>query len=178
MAASSRLERILTLDFEGDLTRLPIEEIRTLRAECQELEVDQSYLRRLVQGRLDIVAAELRHRVEGGERADLSQLIAELPEILGDHVHAPGVGRLPTYMAPSDPSALVREVDAVVDTERLCALPDLPDADLRRLIDDLTELERTVSARRRALHERIDALQAELTRRYKTGEASVESLLQ
>ena len=35
----------------------------------------------------------------------------------------------------------------------------------------------TVSSRRRALFDHIDALQAELTRRYKTGEASVESLL-
>ena len=177
MAASSRLERILSLDPEGDLTGLPIEEIRALRAEGQELEVDQSYLRRLVQGRLDIVAAELRHRVEGGERADLAQLVSELPEILGDHVHAPGLGRLPTFMAPSDPSALVAEVDEVVDVDRLCALPELSDDELRQLIDDLTELERAVSARRRALHERIDALQAELTRRYRTGEASVESLL-
>ena len=34
-----------------------------------------------------------------------------------------------------------------------------------------------MSRRRRSLHERIDALQAEITRRYRTGEASVESLL-
>jgi hypothetical protein len=177
MVASSRLERILNVDPEADLTRLPIEEIRSLRSECQELEVDQSYLRRLVQGRLDIVAAELRHRVEGGERADLSQLVSELPEILGDHVHAPGPGRLPTFLAPSDPSSLVAEVDAVVNVDQLCSLPDMADTDVRDLIDRLTELERAVSARRRALHERIDSLQAELTRRYKTGEASVESLL-
>ena len=39
------------------------------------------------------------------------------------------------------------------------------------------DLERQVSERRQALFTRIDALQAELTRRYKTGEASVESLL-
>jgi hypothetical protein len=35
-----------------------------------------------------------------------------------------------------------------------------------------------VSGQRRDLFERIDALQAEITRRYKTGEASVDSLLQ
>jgi hypothetical protein len=42
----------------------------------------------------------------------------------------------------------------------------------------LSDLEHAVSARRRSLHERIDALQSELTRRYKTGEATVDSLLQ
>jgi uncharacterized small protein (DUF1192 family) len=36
--------------------------------------------------------------------------------------------------------------------------------------------EHDVSGRRRALHERIDVLQAEITRRYRTGEASVETL--
>ena len=41
----------------------------------------------------------------------------------------------------------------------------------------MTDLERHVSGQRRALHERIDALQEELVRRYKTGEASVDSLL-
>ena len=35
-----------------------------------------------------------------------------------------------------------------------------------------------ISAERRTLFATIDALQAEITRRYKTGEASVESLLQ
>jgi hypothetical protein len=35
-----------------------------------------------------------------------------------------------------------------------------------------------VSEQRQALFERIDALQAEITRRYKTGEASIDSLLQ
>ena len=36
---------------------------------------------------------------------------------------------------------------------------------------------REAAKRRRTLHERIDVLQAEITRRYKTGETSVESLL-
>jgi hypothetical protein len=35
-----------------------------------------------------------------------------------------------------------------------------------------------VSSHRHDLFTRIDALQAEITRRYKTGEASVDSLLQ
>ena len=35
-----------------------------------------------------------------------------------------------------------------------------------------------MSSQRHALFERIDALQAEITRRYKTGEATVDSLLQ
>ena len=46
------------------------------------------------------------------------------------------------------------------------------------MADQLAAFEQRVSGHRRDLFERIDALQAEITRRYKTGEASVDSLLQ
>ncbi len=41
----------------------------------------------------------------------------------------------------------------------------------------LEAIETRVSADRRALHERIDALQAELVDRHKSGRASVDGLL-
>ena len=41
----------------------------------------------------------------------------------------------------------------------------------------LESIEARVSADRRALHERIDTLQAELVDRHKTGRASVDGLL-
>ena len=46
------------------------------------------------------------------------------------------------------------------------------------MADALAALEVKVSGYRHDLFERIDALQAEITRRYKTGEATVDSLLQ
>ena len=42
---------------------------------------------------------------------------------------------------------------------------------------DLEVIERRVASERRALHERIDTLQAELVDRHKTGRASVDGLL-
>jgi hypothetical protein len=44
-------------------------------------------------------------------------------------------------------------------------LAALPDADLKQLIDDLTQAEREVSLQRRVLHGRIDMLRQELVRR-------------
>jgi hypothetical protein len=41
----------------------------------------------------------------------------------------------------------------------------------------MRDFENDLSALRRRLHERIDALQAEIGRRYRDGEASVDSLL-
>jgi hypothetical protein len=175
--SDARIDALLDPAYLGDLKARPIEEIRSMRTECQRLEVALSYLRRLAQGRLDIVAADQRRRVEGGEPLDVAALVEQLPEILSEHVHAPGNGRLSAYMAPAEADDLTAELDAVVDAQTLGSLDRLDDVALTDLIDRLTALERDVSGRRRALHDIIDALQAELTRRYKTGEASVESLL-
>ena len=160
----------------GSVESWPIEDVRAARARLQEIETGLSYVRRVVQGRLDIVNAELARRRDGGDPADLRSLIDELPSILGEHLRAPGVGRLPTGVGEGavDPELEARlgEVAVVGDD-----LPGLSTDALGDLGDRLADLEREVSDRRRELFASIDALQAELTRRYRTGEADVESLL-
>lgn len=162
----------------GDLQSKPIEEIRELRAEAQQLETGLSYIRRIVQGRLDIVGAEISRRAAGGEPSDLSDVVARLPEILSDRVRAPGMGRLPQVLAPAHMDELVADVDEIVHVDQLTSIGELADDELQELADRLSTYEREVSARRRSLHDVIDALQSDLIRRYKSGEASVETLLQ
>lgn len=154
-------------------------DVRAMRAECQEIETGLSYLRRLVQGRLDIVGAEQQRRRAGADPGDLAELISQLPEILADRTRAPGLGRLPQLLTPGeiDPDFTAR-LDAIVGDHDLESLPTLGDADLGQIHDDLEAFEKEVSGTRRQLFDRIDALQAEITRRYRTGEASVETLLQ
>jgi hypothetical protein len=41
----------------------------------------------------------------------------------------------------------------------------------------LSDLERAVSSQRRSVHELLDVLQAEIVKRYKSGEATVDALL-
>ena len=50
--------------------------------------------------------------------------------------------------------------------------------ELAVLAERLGALERDVSARRRRVYVALDALSAELTRRYRDGEASIDGLLQ
>ena len=58
--------------------------------------------------------------------------------------------------------------------EPLPDLSSLSDADLKKLIDDLTEEEQEISYRRRLLHGKIDILRAELVARLqKSGGKSV-----
>lgn len=172
------LHDLLDAGYLGDVTARPMDEVRHMRAECQQVETGLSLLRRMVQGRLDIVGIELTRRAEGADPGDLPDLIARLPEVLSDRTHAPGVGRLPQVMTPDEmPPELEAELDAIVASVSVADLPDVSDDALRAMVGQLEDLERRVSAHRQALFDRIDALQAEITRRYKTGEASIDSLL-
>lgn len=173
------LQTLLDPGYLGELTARPMEDVRAMRATCQEVETGLSLLRRIVQGRLDIVGMELTRRAEGGHPADLPDLIAHLPEVLSDRTNAPGVGRLPQIMAPGElPAELEAELEGITGAGRMAELPSLDDAELRNLTDALEVFEHKVSRHRQELFDRIDALQAEITRRYKTGEASVDALLQ
>lgn len=152
-------------------------DVRARREAATEIETGLSYLRRIVQGRLDIVLAEQRH-LATGHPADASDLVDELKYILSDNVHAPGLGRLPTLMAPGEmDSDLERRLEEILPASRLGTLSDMDDSGLRVAAEALTEFERSVSARRRAVLDVLDRLQEEIVRRYRTGEATVDNLL-
>ena len=173
------VERVLSAQAADDLATASVDDIRLQRAACAEVETQVSYLRRLVQGRLDIVTAELRHRVQGTGATPLIVLVEGLPEVLADNVHGRGgFGRLPTQIEPAGAADIAAEADAVVDASVLTALPELPDEQLESIADRLRQYEQEASALRQSLHARIDALQEELTRRYKVGEVTVDSLLE
>ncbi|HEX2850020.1 MAG TPA: hypothetical protein VHN98_05690 [Acidimicrobiales bacterium] len=180
MASSSEtLARILAPDYLAGLEQLPVDDVRARRAECQEVETGLSYARRLVQGRLDIIHAELERRGTGS-RSDASELVDRLKvgEILGEQQRPAGFGRLPTVMAPGrEGDEFVAEIDAAAHEDDLGNLPDLSDDEVAALSERLGALERSLSGRRREVFDRIDALQAEIVRRYKSGALSPDQLL-
>lgn len=174
---NDRLARVLADDYVGDPAALSMDELRSRRTECQALEVTLSYQRRMAQGRLDLVGAEQRRRAEGGEPPNDDDFVRNLAATLADRNRPPGVGRLPQLMAPEAVEVETDAIDAIAGPGALARMVDLPDAEVTRLVAELSVYEAEVSVRRKALHERIDALQAEITRRYRDGEASVETLL-
>lgn len=154
----------------GELT---LEQLRSERAVLQAEEDAVSFVRRLAQGRLDVVHAELRRRQGHGAEADLS---GELPNILGRQVAA-GSGRPPrSTEAPVD-HPLVDELDRLCGELGFHELTTLDDAALGRLVEGLADFERRRSEERSRLFQRIDDLTGELVRRYRDGAASVDSLL-
>src|ERR1700730_6718906 len=156
------IERLLSPDYLDGLDALPIKELRQRRHDCSDVETGMSYFRRLIQGRLDIVHAEMARR-EGGEAAtDLAGLVEQLPTILAEHAGGSSRGPLPEVVAPAGMDDMTAQLDAIVDADRLGSLPDESEVELHKIADALTKLERTVSGQRRALFERIDGLQEEI----------------
>ncbi|MBK9179712.1 MAG: aerial mycelium formation protein [Acidimicrobiales bacterium] len=171
------IDVILAPDYLDHLAECPLDEVRAKRAHCVRAGDTLSYVRRLIHGRIDILEAERMRRVEGGDPGDLSELVGRLAEALGEGGRPHGPGRLPQRVAPPDHDpSFTAELDEIVDAVA-GQLPDMSEPELEHVLGDLRELERSVSGRRRAVHDRVDALQAELTRRYRTGEATVDSLL-
>ncbi len=175
---SETLDQILADDFLGDLESLDIVDVRARRARCQDVETGLSYLRRMVQGRLDVVTAERERRAEGGDADDLEALIARLPALLAGSTRSPGTGRLPQSFGTGAVEAeLSDELDDIITTGHLDDPSEITDEVLTEAEAQLAAFEHKVSGLRRSLFDRIDALEAELTRRYRTGEATVDSLL-
>ncbi len=172
------LDRILASTYLDDIGERSLADIRSMRTECQEAEVALSYLRRLIQGRLDIVHTYLEHS-GSDEGRGLGDLVDDLPSILSSGPGRPnGPGRTPQLLSPdTDEADLTAELDAVLGVDELATLSDLDTDQLNGMARRLEAIESRVSADRRALHERIDTLQAELVERHKTGRASVDGLL-
>lgn len=171
-------DRLTAPDYLADLAIRPLDEVRAKRAECQSIENALSLVRRVVHGRLDIVGVEKARRSEGRDPSELSDLIASLPSLLADRGRTGGNPRPPQNIDPTDAAdQLMGELDAIVGSGQLAQLTDSTDDELDAYVAQLESFEALVSARRRAMHETIDTLQAEITRRYRTGEASVDSLL-
>ena len=94
-----RIDRVLDPGFTEGVDRLGLPELRARREEAEAEEADVSYLRRLLEGRLDILQAELERRSAGGDQ-DVAGLLAGLPKILTDD--APGTfSAVPRVQVPS-----------------------------------------------------------------------------
>ena len=145
-------------------------ELRAERNRLHEQEDVVSFARRLAQGRLDLVRAEREMRA----RRDNRDISGELPSIMGRL--SAGSDRPPRDTdVPADHPLLT-------DLTESCAalgfdnLKTCTDEQLLQLRDVLTEYEHARSMERQELFERIDALTADLVRRYQLG-APIEGLL-
>jgi len=156
-----------------DPRQLSLEELRSMRNHLQSEDDEVSYVRRVAQARVDLVRAEA-HRRERGEISD--DLSSELRVVLSSHLTG-GFPRPPRPVEQLGDSELSDDLDAVCAANGFSRLEELDDSGLEQLVAALTAFERRVSDDRRQRYDRLDALSAELVRRYREGEASVDGLL-
>lgn len=158
---------------EQDLTLLSLPELRTLRRDAQRDEADLSYVRRLLQGRIDILRAELARRSPAGA----ASVVERLSEILTD---APArhrsSARHVTLGTPQSEEYRRLAAEMLAEVE-LSDLQARTDAELNTAMGRLVRYEQQVSRRRQRLQRTADDCSAEIARRYRDGEAQVDDLL-
>jgi hypothetical protein len=173
-AGGAAVDELLAPEFVENAMRSSMTEVRLLRRKAEQEEVNLSYTRRLLQGRLDIVRRELQRRAEHDGRS----LVDLLPEILSEKGRGPahGLGRHQTVQphAPEEYESWVNSLTKGVDVS---AIAELSDAKLEKVARALADAESGLSERRRGVQQVMDALAAELGRRYRDGEADVAALL-
>jgi hypothetical protein len=173
-AGGAAVDELLEPSFLDGAMQASMAEVRRLRRQAEQEEVNLSYTRRLLQGRLDIVRRELQRRAEHDGRS----LVDLLPEILSEKGRGPahGLGRHQTVQ-PSAPEEYESWVNCLAPDVDLSAITDLTDAKLEKAARALAEAESGLSERRRGVQQVMDGLAAELGRRYREGEADVAALL-
>lgn len=160
-----RIDQVLAPEFAEGIEDIDLEELRRRRDVCRAEREYLSYLRRLVQGRRDILQAELDRRRRG---ADEESLLADIAAILADAPTGPSRGEAPVITIPEEEITLARrKVERLVSDSHLSDLPALSDEDLEEAIARIDEEERSLSDLRSKVMAVHDALQSELVRRYK-----------
>lgn len=177
--ARRRIDRVVAEDFLDGLADRSVDEVRALRDECREEEARLSYARRLLQARLDIVRAEAARRAEGST-GDGGGLLDALPGILADDPLPSTLGdarSTPVYDPDPREDNGRRLGDGVLGDSALGRIPEASDEELVALVERTADEERRVSEVRRTVLDRLDALQAELIGRYRSGSVDVDAIV-
>jgi hypothetical protein len=194
------LKQLCSTSYLDGLDTAAVTELRQRRDACQRAEVILSYLRRVIQGEMDLVLAEMEQRRSGGA-SDVGRLVEDLPAILSSgppasgrpaseptHVsvlampavaemmdlqHELSIDELLAEVLATDPEDAGRPGE-ILSGANLCTYED---DELQEALSRLRDEETTVSGKRRILHEQIDAIQKAIVDRYKSGAADADSLL-
>jgi hypothetical protein len=162
--ANRRIDRIRDPSYLDGIEGLSLEDVRARRDECMAEREYLSLLRRLVQGRAEILKAELSSRGSGDDRP----LVDRLSEILASDQPVTSRGEAMKVSLPEEEMLLARRrIERLVADAGISDPSALDDDRLQEAVEVLAGEEREVSAQRGDVHRVLDALQDELKRRYK-----------
>lgn len=160
-----RIDRIRDASYVDGLAELPLDELRARRDDCLAEREHLSMLRRLVQGRAEILQAELEARGAGEEHATL---VESLSRILAAEDHpASSRGEALRVGLPDGDVPARRSAERLVNDATLSDPGALDDDALVAAIRQLADEEHEVSRARGDVIRALDAVQDELKRRYR-----------
>src|SRR5436309_1002923 len=138
-----RLDRITAPGFVEGLQDLSLADLRARRDECLAEREYLSLLRRLVQGRLDIVRAEVERRRTGGDPSSLVDHVAHA--MSQESTAGSSRGEAVRLLVPPEEMSLARRrVENLVADSALSDPRTLPDDELTHAMERLEVEERTV----------------------------------
>jgi hypothetical protein len=159
-----RIDRIREPSYLDGIEALTLEDVRARRDECMAEREYLSLLRRLLQGRVEILGAELASRGTDEDRS----LVDRLTEILASDEPVTSRGEAMRVSPPEEEMLLARRrVERLVADAGISDPASLDDARLTEAVEVLAAEEREVSVQRRDVLRILDAVQDELKRRYK-----------
>jgi hypothetical protein len=162
---SRRIDRILRPEYADGLSAMSLDELRSRRDECLAEREYLSLLRRLVQGRAEILKAELERRGGSGQEGTL---VERLSKVLSSESHGTSRGEAVKVGLPEEEMLQARRrVERLAMDAGLSDTTPLDDGQLSGAVDLLEAEEQEVSRDRAAVIEVLDRVQDELKRRYK-----------
>ena len=163
--ANRRIDKIRDPSFVEGLAELSLDDVRARRDDCLAEREYLSLLRRLLQGRAEILKAEAEARAGG----DTAPLVDRLSQILADDDHpVTSRGEAVRVAVPEEEMLLARRrVERLAADSKLSDPTALNDEELGAAIEALATEESGISDARHEVIVVLDTLQDELKRRYK-----------
>lgn len=162
VADKATIALVLSPEFPGPVGDLPMDQLRSRRQQCEIVESELSYRRRVLHGHLDLLRAELARRDGDGSQVAIAQSLLDRES---------ATARSPSHQR----LALDVEDDELGPVS--ADLPDCDDAELRSRGEAWVTRERELSDHRRTVLERLDLIQDEIVRRYRDGSATIDDIL-
>ena len=156
------MDRVLGEDFLTGLSDLDLGELRHRRADADQEETDLSFVRRMLQGRIDLLAGEIERRERGEAAPGLNERLAAA--MGGEERSTRGSGR----HLGTDPSRLGeyrRTAERLAGTVAFSDPAALSDEALAAAVQRLRAQEAEVSDLRRKVQAVADVLHEEMGRR-------------
>jgi len=161
-----RIDRIRDPAYVEGIDALTLDDLRGRRDECLAEREYLSLLRRLVQGRAEILRAEVDARDSGEDKGPLVDRLAEI--LAGDERQSPARGEAVKVGLPEEELLIARRrIERLVSDAGISDPSALDDANLASAVDLLASEEREVSSARGDVIRVLDTLQDELKRRYR-----------